>query len=78
MRCSAQTYSNSSDLSCHAVPGEAGKKIRTLQKKLRQIEEIKKKASDAGGEGALPPAQREKLGQEAALRKELEELNKTL
>jgi translation initiation factor 2A len=60
------------------IPGEAGKKIRTLQKKLRQIEEIKKKAADAGGEGALPPAQREKLGQEAALRKELEELNKTL
>ncbi|GAQ89685.1 Eukaryotic translation initiation factor eIF2A family protein [Klebsormidium nitens] len=60
------------------IPGETGKKIRAVQKKLRQIDELKKKAADAGGAGALPPAQREKLGQEAALRQELEDLQKTL
>lgn len=74
---SAKRHVSAISFAC-AVPGETGKKIRAVQKKLRQIDELRKKAADVGGEGALPPAQREKLGQEAALRQELADLQKTL
>lgn len=54
--------------------GDVAKKLRALNKKLRQLEELKKKAEEQGGAAALPEPQREKLAQEAALRQEILEL----
>eukprot|EP00850_Spirogloea_muscicola_P006734 SM000032S12118 [mRNA] locus=s32:629671:633479:+ [translate_table: standard] len=54
-----------------ASDGETAKRLRALQKKLRQIEELKQKALDGAGIDALPPAQREKVAQEPQLRQEL-------
>lgn len=50
---------------------DAGKKLRALQKKLRQIEELKQKVKEGSGSYSLTRAQQEKLSQEASLQEEI-------
>ena len=53
------------------VAADAPKRIRNLEKKLRQIEQIKAKPADA-----LTPEQLKKLESEPQIRKEIESLRK--
>ena len=61
------------DLSSWAarIAGDSSKRLRNLQKKLRQIEELKQKAAAGSG---LSAEQREKVAQETALCGEIKEL----
>lgn len=54
-----------------ATGDDAAKKLRSLFKKIRQIEEIKQKVSEGAGSYSLNTAQTEKLSQEAAIREEI-------
>ncbi|GBG91863.1 hypothetical protein CBR_g53754 [Chara braunii] len=54
------------------------KRIRAIQKKLRQIEELKNKAAEAGGLASLAEAQRVKVASEGSLIKEIENLQAQL
>ncbi len=56
--------------------GEAlARRIKALQKKLRQMEELEATlVGGGGGEGGLTPEQREKLGRKAAVEAELRPL----
>lgn len=54
---------------------EKTKKLRALQKKLRQIDELKKKAAEGS---VLTSEQKEKLKSEGGINKEIESLEKSL
>lgn len=59
------------------TPGDdVGKKLRSLYKKLRQIDEIKQKVTDGAGSYSLNSSQQEKLLQEASLREEIRTLER--
>lgn len=57
-----------------SVGDDTGKKLRALNKKLRQIEEIKQKVKEGAGNYCPTPAQQEKLSQEASLKEEIRTL----
>lgn len=52
------------------------RRVKALQKKLRQIEELEARVAGGGGDGmeSLTPEQREKLGRKAAMEDELRAL----
>jgi uncharacterized protein with WD repeat len=58
-----------------AAAGDADKRARNLQKKLRQIQQLKERA--AGG-AALEPEQQQKVAGEAALLEELRSLDENV
>ena len=55
---------------------DATKKIRNLQKKLKQIQQVKQKR-DANGVSALTPEQMQKLDSEQAILADLQHLEKS-
>ena len=62
------------DSPTHAT--DAAKKIRNLQKKLKQVQQVKEKR-DASGTSALTPEQVQKLNSEQAILAELQQLEQS-